>query len=454
MTWAMKRATKSAFYFGIFQSVAIVSFAIVGVAIVSTVTIAFAEEQAPLLTFDRAIQLILARSTDIATQQSQVSETVATNITAKTAFLPNIAVQLGRYETQDNLLLTKSVSDSVNLIGKLNLFRFGADIKGLQAANGDEDTQTYKLAATTLNTEELAVQGLIGEIQASFDIDVLSGIVKKEQELQKIGRERYTRGLLPEQEVDKITVDMENASARLADTQVREAQAKANLVARLGNSQIEMNWPWIDRFRELSRDPKKRESLLGTETELEKRPDVLSAAKNLQAQEDRTSQRVRQILPTLDSTLTYSSYGLITQPAGTSSLDPSWTGGLVINIPLFDQLSNYSNARVQYFEKQKADTALELAHRAALQDWSSAKASFEIALSTALSRDETSKLSRQLYNDSLKRFRIGRIDANDLALDESRFTDSELLATAGWAQLHLAFAELCHARGLRLADCR
>jgi outer membrane protein TolC len=407
----------------------------------------------PALKFDQAIQQILARSTDIATQQAQVSETVATNIMARTAFWPNIGVQLSRYENQDNVLLTKTISDSANVNAKLNLFRFGADVKGLQAANEDEDTQNFKLSATILNTEETAVQGLINEIQAAFEIDVLAGIVKKEQELLKIGRERYSRGLMPEQEVDKISVDIENASARLADTQVREAQAKANLVALLGGSNIVVDWPWIERFRELNKDSKKRDALMGTESELEKRPDVRSATKNLEAQQDRTSQRVRQILPSLDGTLTYSSYGLDSTPVGTS-LDPQWTAGLVINIPLFDQLSNYSVARVQYFEKQKADTGLELVQRTAMQDWTSAKSTFEIALTTALSRDATAQLSRRLYNDSLKRFRIGRIDANDLALDETRFSDSELLATAGWAQLHLAYAELCHARGLRLMDCR
>src|SRR6185437_11105687 len=226
-----------------------------------------------------------------------------------------------RYENQDNILLTKTLSDSVNVNASLNLFKFGADYKGLQAANSDEDSQTYKLNATILNTEELAVQGLINEVQAKLEIEVLGGIVKKEQELLKIGRERYNRGLMPEQEVRKISVDIENASARLADTQVREAQAKANLVALLGTSDVAIDWPWIQRFRELNRDPKKHTSLLGTVGDLEKRPDILSASKNLQAQEDRTSQRIRQVLPSLDSSLTYSSYGLITPTSGATSLD-------------------------------------------------------------------------------------------------------------------------------------
>ena len=89
-----------------------------------------ADADSNLLSFDQAIEQILGRSTDIATQKEQISETIATNITARTAFLPNLSVQLSRYENQDNLALSRTEGDSVNVLAKLNVFRFGADLKG------------------------------------------------------------------------------------------------------------------------------------------------------------------------------------------------------------------------------------------------------------------------------------------------------------------------------------
>jgi outer membrane protein TolC len=404
------------------------------------------------MSFNDAINEIMHRSTDILAQRDQLLETRATNITARTAFLPNLGVQLNRYAVQDNSLGQRQDRDSINLAAKLNLFRFGADVKGWEAANSDEDSQTLKLEATVLATEQLAVQGLVNEIQGLLETEVLTSIVKKEQELLNIGSERYKRGLLPQQEVDKIQIDMENASSRLADTQVKEAVARANLVSLLGHDRIRAVWPWMDRFRNMSSDAKFLKSLEGSEEDLSRRPDVKSALSNSQAQSDRASQRVRQALPTLDSSFVYSSYGLIVQPAG-DPLDPIWTAQLTISIPLFDQLTAYSAAKVQYYEEQKADVALELARRSAMADWSSAKSTFSTALTTALAREKTVQISRKLYSDSRSRFRLGRIDANDLSLDESRLSDSELLATAGWAQVHLALTQLCHSRGLSLSEC-
>jgi outer membrane protein TolC len=203
-----------------------------------------------LVSFDQAVEQILVRSTDLASERAQVSETYATNIPARMAFLPSIGVQLSRVANQDNILLNRTVSDSVNINGKLNLFRFGADVKGWQVANGTEEAEMLRLSDTVLKAEQNAVQGLVSEIQGLLETEVLSGIVKKEQELLKIGRERFTRGLMPQQEVDKIAVDMENASSRLTDTQVRETVARSNLIALLGHAQVKAGWPWVDRLRE------------------------------------------------------------------------------------------------------------------------------------------------------------------------------------------------------------
>lgn len=421
------------------------------ICFVLAISVAQAAESS--LTFEQAIDQIINRSTDVSTQTSQVGETNAAGITARTAFFPNISLQLARTVNQDNALLQRTASSSLSAIGKWNLFRFGADVKGWQAAAESEDSETLALADAILKSEGAAVQLLVAEVQAEREARVLSEIVRKENELLKIGRERYARGLLPLQEVDKIAVDTENAGAKLADTEIRASTAKANLKAQLGQDSIEAEWPWAEKFRQLQVDPKRRATVLGKEDEIPERPDVRAALKNLESQEDRASAKVRQALPSLDSQFTYATYGLVTNPQTGTYLNPNWTASLVISIPLFDQLAGYSSARVQYFEKEKASAELEKVQRNAQADLRSSREAFETALSTAIAREKTVQLSRKLYNDSLARFRLGRMNANELSLDESRLTDSELLATAGWAQAHLALTRLCHSRGLRVRDC-
>ncbi len=45
------------------------------------------------------------------------------------------------------------------------------------------------------------------------------------------------------------------------------------------------------------------------------------------------------------------------------------------------------------------------------------------------------------------RFRLGRTTVNDLALDQNRLLQAELLSVEGWENAHLSFVRLCHALG-------
>ena len=59
----------------------------------------------------------------------------------------------------------------------------------------------------------------------------------------------------------------------------------------------------------------------------------------------------------------------------------------------------------------------------------------------------------ELYEDNIKRFRAGRISANDLILDQNRVFDSELLAIEGWGDLHLNLSKFCHSIGMLVSEC-
>jgi outer membrane protein TolC len=177
------------------------------------------------------------------------------------------------------------------------------------------------------------------------------------------------------------------------------------------------------------------------------RPDWRSAQKEVESADELETSKYRLLYPSLDAA---AASGYYSDAVG-ASFQWAWSGSLLLNFPLFDRLTTLSNARVQAYAKKQAEVTLETVRRQAQSEWDSALAGFRTALSSARSRDQVLRKSREIYQDQLRRFQLGKISANDLAVDEQRFHDSELLAVNGWAAVHVNLADLCHARGLRVS---
>ena len=96
---------------------------------------------------------------------------------------------------------------------------------------------------------------------------------------------------------------------------------------------------------------------------------------------------------------------------------------------------------------------IERVKRAARNDWDYARGALTLSVDTALAREKTVKISRELFQDNLRRFERGLIEANDLTVDQQRLLQSEELAIGGWAAAHANLAKLCFAAGIRLKNC-
>ncbi len=393
----------------------------------------------PALSFNEALGLIVKRSTPVGIQTANLESTRARNIPIRLAFAPSLAAVGVQQDSKYDLYSTaRARSGMIN--GSLNLFRFGADVANWQAATADENAQVSLLDATTLRSEDAAVQVLVAEIQQQLTVGILTRIATTQSEVAEIGHERYKRGYLALQESGKLDVDLANAEARQHDAEIQHAAATANLVSALGHANIVANWPWKQRFAN-----GETVTLLAAKPTLEKLPSWRAAHEQLQAEEDRTTRNLRQILPTLDGSAGYG-YTNFQNPGGPYAT--GWTATFTLTVPFFDRLTNYSTYKAQVYTRQIAELNLEQAERDARSEWTAAHSAFELAFRSALSRDKTLGISRKLYEDNLRRFQSGRISANDLVVDQTRLYDSELLAVQGWAAAHLAYARLRHSLGL------
>lgn len=442
MAIILRRTCQTCLPTGLARIVTLLMFALITILIASFGATPLRAEQTPALaiTFDEAVQQIVSRSTGVNTQLANLEALRARNLPIRLAFLPTVSLDARKSWSggdQANALAQLQLEG----VTHLNLFRFGADVSDWRAASQDERTQESLLRDQSLKVEDTGVKALVTYIQNELEIATLSRLADLQTRILGIARARYARGLLPQQDVDRVSIDLDNADARLADAEANRAAAQSQLTALLGLAVVRAEWPWKKQLAEV-RLPT---AMLAP---IADRPDVQSAEFRLEAEDQRHSRDVRRYLPTLDADFTYGRYGY-----GTDSLSPAWIGSIGVTFPIFDHLAQYSTARAQSFVRAAAEQTLEQTRRDAQADWQTARGSFAVAVQSAIRRERTLTTSNRLYEDNLKRFQVGRLDTNDLAIDQSRLYDAELLAIQGWAAAHREYAHFCHASGRRLKDC-
>jgi outer membrane protein TolC len=397
-----------------------------------------------LLTFEEALETIVNRSTTVTTQQAILDRTQAGNLTSHLRLLPTASAIITDSYGQGTG--APGVDHSQTLAGNLNLnlFHFGSDVAAMKAANAEEDTAANLITNAVITTEGTGVNALVTTVQAVQEVRILNQIVEMQSGSYQISLERYRRGLLPAQEADKVSIDLDNARAALRDAEIAARQAEANLTALLGHPNIALEWPWKKRLQAAS-------NLLAriSASDLSSRPDWIAAKRRIDGLEERIKEKWGAILPSLDAQFSAGFFNDVTRGAN----GPNWAGSVTLTIPLFDRLGAYGDYRVTVANRVVSEAAFEQVKRQATNDFQAAKAAFQISLESAKDRDKTLTTSRRLYQDNLLRFRSGLVSANDLIVDQRRLFNTELNAIKGWGAVHVHFSNLCHALGKTIAEC-
>ncbi len=395
--------------------------------------------------FVEALDNIVQRSPVVARQLQLVEGTRAKNLpNGALLWAPSLSAQAKALSEGES---TASISRrSLEGVAELNLFRFGADLAAAKAATREINFQEQTLQNTLLTVEAEGVSALVSFIQAQRQREVTERILSSRKDALAIARRRYSKGQLPSEEVDKVTVDLDNAAAQVRDAESELAQTMAELERLLGESEIASEWPWKESLPKLVPLLMKR-----TASDLTQRPDWKAAAYQVEVTEQRGREAWRQMLPRLDARASYGYFSAET--LGMKTTGPAWTAGLTLSVPLFDRLVGYSQYATQVHARGGAEADFEGVKRAAKKDWDAARATLTISLDTALAREKTLAAARKLYQASLERFNRGILSANDFRIDQDRLYQTESFVLSGWASAHNDFRRLCHATGQRLSSC-
>ncbi|MEZ4752171.1 MAG: efflux RND transporter permease subunit [Bdellovibrionota bacterium] len=399
--------------------------------------------QSAPLAFQEALSTIVERSTRVNQQTSVLDATRASNVPADLVYLPKLSLGADYEIGKKYLGSNESRTGGLNATAELNLFKFGADRNAQNRAHAENAVQEDLLKDSVLKAEDDAVSAIIGLTRAERQRDIRERSTKIREDALRIAEERFKKGLLAKQEVDKVRIERDNATATLKDAEAAVISARASLTALLGHADIVAEWPFqqsLYKGKQLTEE---------STDQLKKRPDWQAAEHRLEASEYYADETFGNILPSLDLS---GSYGYQKSFSG-SGEGSTWSAGISLSIPLFDGLSRLSTHREKVYLKSAAEWGLENTRRQAKSEWESAKGAFTIALETAKVRDQTVQIAEKLYNANLQRFQRGLTNVNDLILDQDRLFNAELLRVSGWANAHLSFTQLCHATGKRLADC-
>ena len=382
------------------------------------------------LTFGEAYKAILGRSLRIETQSLNIQESESRKLQAWGNFMPSVTAEL--VDGQGEFYL--GPRQGADLKAKVNLFKAGGDLAGVRAARADVATQTEVLHRETQGAEDDAASALINYIAQARLVEIEQKLVDVRTESLRIARERFKKGLLPQQEVDKTAIDLDITVSGLADAQASLASNSANLTTYLGHSHVKLDWPWRSLMSSSN-------AIEAASVDINNRPDVKAAIAASTSTSYLKRQQFASLLPSLDFSLTYGASDL-SQPS-----QRFWTSYVTLSMPLFDGFRNWGNYSVQSAEDRKALVALESLKRSAPAEIANLRGAFSINRQSALAREKTAEVTSHLYNDNLQRFRMGRATANDIAIDQNRLLTSQQLEVQGWLNAHLSLIKLCHSLG-------
>lgn len=386
------------------------------------------------LKFAEALRRMEERSTELETQRIQIKKYEAEHLASRAHFFPSLEAQLS------DLQVTRpgfSRTQAGMLVGRVNLFRSGADLASFRSSQLTVSREKELLKQSELDAEQKNVNLLIEYFQSAFQMKLAENILKLSEEIDTIEEARYRRGLIPLQESQRSKVEKSNALARLSDAKSALEEIKARLDGELGVDEVELVWPWKDILTSIALDGFSAKKLNLSLSPVWRATEVL-----VEREEELLKSKFRYFLPSIDLTMGYG------YPDYDRSRDLHSETTLAVTIPLFD-LGKHAGYQLQLQEKSLALVTREKVKRNIQVELEKTQTNLIEAIKSAREREESLQLAKNLHQDNRRRLQAGRSSMNDILVDQNRLIEAERLAIDGWLKSHLLYSKFCHLRGKR-----
>lgn len=382
--------------------------------------------------FTEALRRMEERNTELEAQRIQIKKIESEHLASRANFFPSLEGQLSDLQV---IRPGFSRTQTGMLVGRINLFRSGADVASFKSSRLTVFREKELLKQAELDAEQKNVNLIVEYFQSSFHMKLAENILRLSEELDTIEEARYRRGLIPLQESQRSKIEKSNALARLSDAKSGLEEIKAKLDGELETDEVELVWPWKDILTSITQD-----EFLAKKLNLAASPIWRATQVLVEKEEELLKSKFRNFLPSFDLTMGYG------YPDYDRSRNLHSETTLTMTIPLFD-LRKQAGYELQLQEKSLALVTEERVRRSIQVEWEQTRTNLVEAIKSAKEREQNLQLAKSLHQDNKRRLQAGRSSMNDILVDQNRLIEAERLAIDGWVKSHILYSKFCHLLG-------
>jgi outer membrane protein TolC len=353
----------------------------------------------------------------------------------KRSFYPRIDL----YSTWDNIQTYQEsfpkdqYSQQIGARLSYNLFNNFSDYYHLKFGQAIHQFNKSNILKKKLAIEKNILAVLLSRFQARAELEFLSEMLASQRDLLKKSKNRFSAGLLSKNDLDRIEID-------LLQTEAQYEQKKIDLIQTKKSSyQIESahtlgHWPWIKSLVTIKNQLKKL---------IDNRPPLdLQIARTISNRQTFESKYLKYTdWLSIDANLSRFHFrnNLID--------DWGWSVGLNFTFNLFGNDPWTSRRQLAQSKYQYALKQLNFENKRAQNNYKLDWRALELEIKQFELTQRSKALSNRGYENSLKRYRQGKVSINELYLEQNRQLNSGLNFIKQAYHLHLAIIDYCHQYG-------
>jgi outer membrane protein TolC len=346
---------------------------------------------------------------------------------------PKISISLDKNRTRiDNAEVTDY--DSITGDVSLNLFKGGSDWNKMKGAKAQNNAQELQVLNENLKVEVKASDLIFRSLYITESQRIEEQLLKLKEESYKIVKDRYGQGKIPLQEVTKAEVDLVQQKNKLRTAVLELSENKSRIASLFINTIQTKFWPFNEKTM-----PKLSES--------SKLP--ISEQKFWISQSKEQTWRATKGLhwPSLDLHLQYQESPI------KDRTNKQLVGIMSLSFPLWNRYETTAEVSAAYADYIGAlndyqDTNQDLQQRTMFL-----KEKIETARLNLFESKRNLDLTKKLYEDILRSFKLGRISTNDLIIEQNRLLESENSLALNQLTFHQGIIEACTLSGIKALEC-
>lgn len=396
------------------------------------VTLAFASSDP----FFQDLDAFRAKNPNLKTELSRVEAASARALSRALHWTPEINLNASRNRTTSRSFDEKTVSDSNSwgVSANFSLFRGGADLFASSAANANKEAQLQQFEAEVLSLENRVSKLLFQNLFLKENLSIQRSLLQLKEDSLRIGKERFSQGKIPLQEVTKLELDISQQRNRVRQT---ELEVESNLVALRSlfvDETKTKEWPFTVTTKLALNDSDASPTIKGLQLRADSAKKSYWAAKLSHA-------------PSIDLNLRYQESPIRTRES------KEWLGSIDLTFPIWSKYSTSASVAEANTILQESESAALLREKEEVLQKGLIQKKLDTFSKNLQENTANLEKSEKLYRDMLRSFQLGRISVNDLFLEQNRRYDSVLSYVESKMAFHEGVMDACSAWGKRARDC-